>query len=103
MTQHTLLVDGYNVGDRLLDGAMFKVLITEKDGTFTIDRVEVPDDRLRGVDYGYFFDDIRQQIQGNLDHLVKYAKGENKTLVQLFDEWERNEPDMNRIDLLNEV
>lgn len=103
MIQHTLLVDGYNVGDRLLEGAMFKVTITESDGDFKIDKIDAPDSQLRGVAYSDFFDDIRSDVQSNLDHLRTCAKAEGKTLAQLFDEWERDEPDMERIELLNEV
>lgn len=106
MTAHILKVGGYNVGDRLLEGVMFDVHITEANGDLTIDKVVAPTDPYTSnIKTDNFLPEIQAEVQSNIDYLRTYAAGNGRTLSQELDEWETDntDPALGRIDLLNEV
>jgi hypothetical protein len=98
--------DGYEVGDRLLEGVMFDVHLEERDGDVVLTEVTDPTDRaskayLKNIKTGHFRKMIAKNVEDNLIHLRKQAEREGKTLVQLFDEWEAQGED--RASLVVEV
>lgn len=108
MQKHVLAVDGYYATseERAFEGVMFQVYITETPGDLVIDEVAT-----LTADAGYlkkfrmapFLEEVRVHVQQNIDHLKEAAHLSGKTINDLLDEWERDEPKEARIDLLNEV
>lgn len=107
---HTLLFNGYlTSAERLLEDVMFEVAITETPGLLAIQAVVPPTSPphvagyLRRINTTDILPEIREIVQKNIDHLMACAQDEGKTINDLLDEWERDEPDRPRIELLNEV
>ena len=107
--KHVLEVDGYffTSQERMFEGVMFLVHITEGvNGDLTIDKVEnKPQDAnyLKKFRMEPFLREVRDHVQGNIDGLKSVAQARGKTPSGLLDEWERDEPNRARIDLLGEV
>ena len=105
MAKHTLLVDGYTVGDRLLEGVLFAVEVEETPGNLTIGAIKPSPEAeayLANIRWENFLPALRAQVQGNIDHLLSYCAGEGRTINEELDLFERDygEP---RIQLLMEV
>lgn len=108
--KHVLMVDGYLVAERLLEGMDFEVHITETTDDMVIDKVVAPKTYNKAVRPEKYSDDIRKLVQGNIDHLKQYATTNGTTLAASFDQWEadlaqegHDDPSSARIDLLNEI
>ena len=105
---HVLEVDGYfyTSAERLMDGVMFQVHITEDQGDLTItDVTNSTSDAafLKRFKMKPLRKEVWTAVQSNIDHLRKVATDQGKTLSDLLDEWERDYPDESRIDLVQEV
>lgn len=107
--EHVLLVDGYHVAERLLEGVMFEVTIIETGTDLTIEKVEAPTkpervaNYLKGVNTDHFLPLIQTHVQGVIDHLNEAAQREKKTIIAYLDEWQAEYPKESRIELLNEI
>lgn len=108
MAQHTLEVDGYEytTEERAFEGVMFQVHITETTGGLEITEVSNLTSDAAYLDkfrMERFREEVRERVQANIDYLKRLAEDEGKTITGLLDEWERDEPTEQRINLLREV
>jgi hypothetical protein len=105
---YTIQVDGYQVGDRLLEGVLFDVTIIEDETGLTIKSVKPPTDPaskeyLSGIRVEKFLPGIQDQVQYAIDHLVDLAAKEGTTVAFYLDEWQTDEPKAGRMELLLQV
>lgn len=106
MTEHTLQVDGYGVGDRLLEGVMFNVTIIETDeGDFNIQSVEIQQEYasyFSQLNAKMWYHKIQDYVEDNIKGLRKVAEMENKSLSELLHEMQDELDCPNLIDTLLE-
>jgi hypothetical protein len=113
VTTHILKFDGYEVGDRLLEGVLFDVHVEETDTDLVIGEIGPSAehaDYLKQINVAHFVPLIRKRVQGNIDHLRRLASERGEQWPTEFldkSEQEYREIDgfdlESRIALLNEV
>jgi hypothetical protein len=107
-TKHVLQVDGYvaTSEERMFEGVMFQVHITETSDDLVIDDVTtLPADAayLKKFRMEPFLAEVRTHVQKNIDHLKWLANDRGTTLTAILDQDEIDNPGEPRIDILNEV
>lgn len=104
--RHKLSVDGYNVGDRLLEGVLFEIEIEESpDGVLTIGEIKPEksaESYLANIRWENFVPALRSEVQYSIDHLAKSAQKSGRTMRSVLEEFAR-ETGLPEIEILDEV
>lgn len=98
MTIHRLKFDAYRVGDRLLDGVHFAVLLDVEGLSARVVGL-VPWDEssasyLKNFTIGIFREGVAKQLQPDIDYLARFYGEQGKTLEDAMADWteESGEP-----------
>lgn len=76
MKKYTFKIDGYNVGDRLLEGVDFNVVVEETDGYFSVGEVQVDpasSSYFERLNKQMWLDEVRKRANHVLNDLVAYS------------------------------
>lgn len=99
MTTHIVKVDGYQYGDRLLDGVLFDVPIVEEAGKWTVLRGQVTPEEsalnyLDDIKWEKYAPDMETNMENALLGTLAWCEEEGITLEQAMDDFakETGEP-----------
>lgn len=102
---HYLLFNGYEVGDRLLEGVYFKVSLKVEGMNAEIIDI-IPDESaypyIENIRWENYVEAIRKNVQFNIDHLKNFYKDDNTTFEKEFEKFQE-EIGENGVQLIMEV
>lgn len=103
---HRFEFDAYRVGDRLLDGVSFAILVEIDGQSARIQGVEPwsdgDRDLLKGIDFDYFTQKARDALQEDLDYLMESYAEDGGSFAEDMAEFE-DETGLPGIQMLAEI
>lgn len=103
---HYLLINGYGVGDRILEGVYFRVSLKVEGLDAEITEV-LPDESaypyIENIRWENYVEGLRREVQHNINHLKNFYKDDNTTFEKEFDKYKEETGEENGAQMIMEV